>query len=326
MKPNVYVTRPIPGPALKKLQAFANVELRDKEDIISKEELLSKIKGKDAILSILTDPMDAQVIAAGDKLKLISNYGAGFDKVDVPAATSKGILVTNTPGALTETTADTTFALMLAAARRLVEGDKLTRECKYEGWGPSFFLGWDVHGKTLGILGMGKIGYAVAKRAIHGFGMKVIYNDRGGKVPEAEALGARAASLDELFKTSDFISLHVPLTAETKYLVNAESIAKMKPNAILVNTARGNVIDQKALAKALKENKIAAAALDVYEDEPRAPIELIPLSNVILAPHVGSASIDTRSRMSDMAVEAIVDFFSGKKPANCVNPQVLAKA
>ncbi len=324
-RPRVFVTRPLPGKALERLHAFADVTMREKEDIVSKEELLDNVKGKEALLCILTDPVDGEVIAAANQLKVISNYGAGYEKIDVEAATRKGILVTNTPGALTETTADTTMGLLIAAARRIVEGDRYTRECRYEGWGPSFFLGHDVYGKTLGVIGMGKIGTAVAKRAIRGFEMKVLYNDRGGIEPEAEKLGARSASLEELLKESDFVSLHVPLNAQTKNLINEETLKLMKPSAILVNTSRGNVVDQHALAMALKEKRIAAAALDVYEDEPRCPVELIPLPNVVLAPHIASASEETRMRMADMAVQAIVDFFSGKTPENPVNPTVLKK-
>lgn len=325
MRPKVFVTRPIPGNALERLRKFADVEFRATDDVISKEELLKGVRGKDALLSILTDPVDQEVIAAGDKLRLISNYGAGFDKVDVEAATKRGILLTNTPDALTETTADTTMGLMLAIARRIVEGDRYTRECRYDGWGPSFFLGADVHGKTLGIVGMGKIGLAVAKRALHGFNMKVLYNDRGGVVPEAEAEGAKAASLEELLKASDYVSLHVPLNAQTENLINQKTLALMKPTAFLVNTSRGNVVDQKALAQALKDKKLAGAALDVYEGEPKPPVELIPFPNAVLAPHIASASLETRAHMSDMAVDAIIDFFSGKTPKSPVNRQVLKK-
>ncbi|MBU1196926.1 D-glycerate dehydrogenase [Candidatus Micrarchaeota archaeon] len=324
-RPSVFVTRPVPGSALDRLRKEADVEVREEDTIISKNELLEGVKGKDALLCILTDPVDQDVIVAGNQLKIISNFGAGFDKIDVAAATRRGIPVTNTPGALTETTADMTMGLIIAAARRIVEGDKYTRECKYDGWGPSFFLGNEVHGKTLGVIGMGKIGTALSRRAIHGFHMNVLYDDYGGEREKAKEWGARCVSMETLLKESDFISLHVPLTPKTNKLIDERALKHMKPTAVLVNTSRGDVIDQHALARALKNKEIGAAALDVYEDEPRCPVELIPLSNVILIPHTGSATKEARSAMSDMAVDALIDFFNGRTLQNLVNPDALKK-
>lgn len=309
------------------MKARFDVEVREEESVIEKEELLRRVKGKHGLLCILTDAVDAEVMdAAGRQLKIISNYGAGYDKIDVAAATERGILVTNTPGALTETTADLTVGLLIAAARRIVEGDKYVRECRYEGWGPSFFLGQEVWGKTLGIVGMGRIGKAVAKRMSKGFGMKILYNDKLGASAEVdEELGARHVGLGELLRQADFVSVHTPLNEETTRMIGEEEFGLMKPSAVLVNTSRGNVVDQRALAKALKEKRIFAAALDVYEDEPRCPVELIPLQNVIIIPHIGSASEETRARMSEMAADALVDFFEGKIPENAVNKEVMRR-
>ena len=232
MKPKIFVTRSIPGRALEGLRGRFDAEVREEESVIEKDELIRRIKGKDALLCILTDAVDAEVMdAAGPQLKIISNYGAGYDKVDVAAATARGILVTNTPGALTETTADLAVGLLIAAARRIVEGDKYMRECRYEGWGPSFFLGQEVCGKTLGIIGMGRIGKAVARRMNKGFAMKIIYNDKLGASAEADReFGARHASLVELLKQSDFVSIHTPLNTETKRMLGERELSLMKPD------------------------------------------------------------------------------------------------
>ncbi|MFH1200088.1 MAG: D-glycerate dehydrogenase [Candidatus Micrarchaeota archaeon] len=326
-KPKIFVTRSIPGKAIEELKRNFEVEVRTQESVIEKDELSRRVKGADALLCILTDPVDAGVMdAAGRQLKIISNYGAGYDKIDVNAASERGILVTNTPGALTDTTADLTCGLLIAAARRIVEGDKYMRECRYEGWGPSFFLGQEVFGKTLGIVGMGRIGKAVAKRMHNGFGMKIIYNDKLGPDADADAeFAAVHVQMERLLRESDFISIHTPLNDETSRMVGDKEFALMKPTAVLVNTSRGNVIDQAALARALREKRIWAAALDVYEDEPRCPVELIPLANAIVIPHIGSASEETRAKMSQMAVDALVDFFGGRVPKNSVNAAALKK-
>lgn len=322
-RPKVYVTRPLPGSVLSELKKHCEVELRETESIITKEELIEGVKGKDGLLCILTDPVDADVMDACSSLRIISNYGVGFDKVEVEAATKRGILVTNTPGALTDTTADLAMGMMIAAARRIVEGDKFTRECKFEGWGPSMMLGIDVYGKTLGIVGLGRIGKAVAQRAAKGFGMKIIYNDPKVQADFDKEYGAKWMDLDALVKESDFISIHVPLNQKTRRLFGEKQFQMMKKTAVLVNTSRGVVIDQVALAKALKSRRIYAAALDVYEDEPRCPVELIPLPNVILLPHIGSASLETRTKMAELAVASVIDFFNNKIPQNVINKDAL---
>lgn len=324
-KPKIFVTRPIPGNALSELKAHFDVELRETESIISKEEIIAGVKGKDGLLCILTDPVDAEVMDANKNLKIISNYGVGYDKVDVEAATKRGIIVTNTPGALTETTADLAVGMMIAAARRIVESDKFTRECKFEGWGPSMMLGIDVYGKTLGIVGLGRIGKAVAQRAAKGFSMKIIYNDPKVQADFDAEYGAKWVELDTLMKESDFISIHVPLTPKTRKMFGEKQFHMMKKTAVLVNTSRGAVVDQTALGKALKTHRIYAAALDVYEDEPRSPVELIPLPNVILLPHIGSASLETRAAMANLAVKSLMDYFKGATPENVVNKDVLNK-
>ncbi|HLC47568.1 MAG TPA: D-glycerate dehydrogenase [Candidatus Norongarragalinales archaeon] len=324
-RPKVFVTRPLPGNALIELRKHCDVDLRETESIISRDELIAGVKGKDALLCILTDPVDSEVMDANKNLRIISNYGVGFDKIDIEAATKRGILVTNTPGALTETTADLALGMMIAASRRIVEGDKFTRECRFEGWGPSMMLGVDLYGKTLGIVGLGRIGKAVAQRAAKGFGMKIIYNDPKVQADFDKEYGAKWADLDELVRQSDFISIHVPLTPKTRRMFGEKQFHMMKKTAVLVNTSRGAVVDQVALSKALKSHRIFAAALDVYEDEPRCPVELIPLQNVIMLPHIGSASLETRTKMADLAVHAIIDYFAGKGPANVVNKDVLKK-
>ncbi|MFH1751194.1 MAG: D-glycerate dehydrogenase [Candidatus Micrarchaeota archaeon] len=324
-KPKVYVTRPLPGNALAELSKHCDVELQEEERVATREEIREGIKGKDALLCLLTDKIDAELMDENKHLKVISNYAVGFDNIDIPAATQRKILVTNTPGVLTETTADLAMGLMISAARRIVEGDKFTRECRYEGWGPSMMLGHDVYGKTLGIIGLGRIGHAVAKRAFNGFGMKIIYNDPQEDFEFNKEFDAKFCDLEELLKQSDFVTIHVPLTPKTKYMLGEKQFHMMKRTAVLVNTSRGAIINQAALAKALKEKRIFSAALDVYEDEPRCPTELIPLPNVLIVPHIGSASVDTRARMAQMACQSIMDFFKGTVPQNVVNKDVLKK-
>ncbi len=324
-KPKVFVTRPLPGNALNDLRKHFEVEMQEEDRLATRDEVLGGVKGKDALLCLLTDKIDSEVMDCSRGLRIISNYAVGFDNIDVEAASKRKILVTNTPGVLTETTADLAMGMMIAASRRIVEADKFTRECKYDGWGPSMMLGQDVYGKTLGIVGLGRIGKAVAKRASRGFGMKVIYNDPQEDFEFNKQFDARFADFDSLVKESDFISIHVPLTPKTRYMFGEKQFDAMKKSAVLVNTSRGAVVDQVALAKALKQRKIFAAALDVYEDEPRSPVELIPLQNVIVLPHIASASVDTRNRMAEMAVQSIIDFFQGRAPQNVVNKAVLEK-
>tara|TARA_B100001971_G_C18241464_1_gene571241 strand:- start:944 stop:1930 length:987 start_codon:yes stop_codon:yes gene_type:complete len=322
----VFVARKIPEAGITLLKkAGLDVEInKDENKILSKKELIRKIKDKNALLSLLTDKIDKEVLSSAPNLKIIANYAVGFDNIDVKAASEKGITVTNTPGVLTETVAEHTFALMMASARRIVESDKFTKQGKYKAWGPLLFLGHDLKDKTLGIIGLGRIGSAVAKRAVKGMGMKLIYNKRHRDKPFEKKYGAEFASLNTLLKKSDFISIHVPLTPKTRHLISSKEFKLMKNNAILVNTSRGPIVDEKALVNALKNKKIAGAALDVFECEPEITCstssitQLRDLDNVILTPHIASASVETRSKMAEMAALSIVDFAKGKLPKNIV--------
>lgn len=322
----VFVTRKILEEGLNMLREKFDVEVSDYDGVIPRKMLLEKVKGVDAILSLLTDTIDAEVMdAAGSNLKVIANYAVGYNNIDVEEATKRGIMVTNTPGVLTETTADLAWALMMAIARRIVEADRFVREGKFRGWEPMLLLGTDVHGATLGIVGFGRIGQAMARRAL-GFNMKVLYYDNA-RVPEQVEKELKAAYVDlpTLLRESDFVSLHVPLTKETHHLIGEKELRMMKKGAYLINTARGPVVDEKALVKALKEGWIKGAALDVFENEPEVEPELLKLENVVLAPHIASASYATRSRMSIMAAENIIKALSGEIPPNLVNPEVLQK-
>lgn len=322
----VYITRRIPEPGIEMIRKEHEVEVNPYDRVLTREELLQAVKGKDGILCLLTDKIDAEVFdAAGPQLKVVSNYAVGYDNIDVNEATKRGIVVTNTPGVLTETTADLAWALILATARRIVEADKFTRAGKYEGWAPMLFLGQDVYGKTLGIIGMGRIGQAVARRA-KGFNMKVLYNDIR-RIPEEleKELNATFVSLDELLEQSDFVSLHTYLSPETYHLINEERLRKMKKTAYLINTSRGPVVDESALVRALKEGWIAGAGLDVYEFEPKLVPGLAECENAVLLPHIASASIETRTKMATMAAENLLAVLAGKMPPNPVNPEVLKK-
>ena len=324
-RPRVYVTRRIPQPGLALLEQHFEVTVRDEVRPITKEELLQQVRGAKGLLCLLTDPVDEDVLVAGDQLVCVSNYAVGYDNIDVAAATRLGIVVTNTPGVLTETTADLAFALLLSAARRIVEADSFMRSGKFKGWDPMLLLGWDVCGATLGIIGFGKIGRAVARRA-RGFDMRVLYFGRR-RLPaaEEERLGAAFAPLERLLRESDFVSLHVPLSRETAHLIGEEQLRLMKPTAVLVNTSRGPVVDERALADALRKGTIAAAGLDVYENEPDVDPILASLPNVVLAPHIGSASLKTRSTMAKLAAQNLIDAILGRRPRFVVNPEVFEK-
>lgn len=327
--PNIFVTREIPERGLKLLyDAFGqdSVTVSPQDAVIPRDKLLAGVKGVDALLPILTETIDAEVMdAAGPQLKIIANYAVGYNNVDVKAATERGIPVTNTPGVLTETTADTAFGLILAAARRFGEGERIARAGQWAGWGPMQLLGVDVHHATLGIFGMGRIGQAVAQRA-KGFNMKVLYTD-SSRLDESleKELNATSVDMDTLLRESDIISIHVPLLPETRHAFGAEEFKKMKKTAVLVNTARGPVIDEAALAKALHDGEIFAAGIDVFEEEPKIHPELLKCENAVLIPHLGSASWETRSRMAEIAATNIVNVLTGKKPITCVNPEVLDK-
>ncbi len=325
VKPKVFVTRAIPNKGLDIVENECVAEVWSNDTPPTKDVMLEKVSGIDGLLCLLTDTIDSEVMAAaGNQLKVISNYAVGYDNIDVQAATERGILVCNTPGVLTETTADLTFALLMAAARRIVEGVEYVKSGKWRTWGPKLLLGLDIHHATLGIIGMGKIGTAVAQRA-KGFGMEIIYYDHHHQAEKGEGVGARlCGDLDELFEKADYISLHVPLTSKTKHLLDAKAFEKMKNNAILINTSRGSVVDSGALVKALRTGQIAYAALDVTDPEPLPPDhELLTLPNCLVVPHIGSASVATRSRMAVMAAENLIAGLNGEIPKYLVNPEVV---
>ncbi len=322
--PQVFVTRIVPEGGLKLLRQACDAEVWPDELPPPREVLLEKVRGIDGLLSLLTDPVDAELLdAAGPGLKVVSNYAVGYDNVDVAAATARGIPVGNTPGVLTETTADMAFALLMAAARRIVEGADYVRAGKWRTWGPTLLLGHDVHGATLGIVGMGRIGRALARRAA-GFDMKVLYSDPYCDEDKgADVDAALRCDLDELLAESDFVSLHVPLTDDTQRLVDATALAKMKSTAVLVNTSRGPVVDSDALYDALKAGTIAYAALDVTDPEPLpGDHKLLSLPNCLVVPHIASASHATRTRMAVMAAENLLAGLRGERLPNCVNPEV----
>ena len=317
------MTRKIPEAGMELIRKKCAVRLWNQDKPMPRKILKEQAKGVDGILCLLTDKIDKQVMdAAGKNLKVISTMAVGYDNIDIKEATRRKIFVGNTPGVLTEATADLTWALMLSLGRRIVEGDRMVRMGKFTGWSPTLLLGADFSNKTIGIIGMGRIGQAVARRA-KGFGMKIIYNDarRLARAQES-ALGAKFVPLDKLLKTSDFVSLHCPLIKRTFHLISAKKFSKMKPSAYLINAARGPVVDEKALVAALKKRKIAGAAFDVYEHEPKLSPGLAKLKNVVLAPHLGSASIETRDRMAIMAAQNLLAGISGKKPPWCINSSV----
>ncbi len=303
-----------------------DVECNQQDRVLTKKEIIKGVKGKDGLLCLLTDHIDADILGAGPGLKMVSNYAVGFNNVDVKAATHRGILVTNTPGVLTDATADFTFTLLLAAARRLGEAERYARKGKFKGWGPLHFLGQSTEDATLGIFGLGRIGRAVAERAVRGFEMKVLYNDIQRAPDFEKEFGAKFVDKETLLRESDFVSLHVPLNPHTTHLIGEKELKLMKPTAVLVNTARGPVVDEKALAKALKEKWIFAAGLDVYEREPAIEKALLKLENVVLAPHIASATVKSRTDMGLLAVNNLVSAFNGIAPDCLVNKEVLAKS
>jgi glyoxylate reductase len=319
-KPKVFVTRIIRDAGLTLVNDFCDAEVWQDELPPSREVLLEKVRGMDGLLCLLTDRIDGELLdAAGPQLKVVSNHAVGFDNVIVPDATARGIPVGNTPGILTDATADFAFALLMAAARRVTEAERYLRNGQWKTWGPSILLGADMVGKTLGLVGFGRIGRAVAKRAA-GFDMRVIYYSPNAS-PEHGA--TPVDSFDELLRESDFVSLHTPLTVETRHMVNAEFLEKMKSNAILVNTSRGPVVDQDALYQALKSNQIFAAALDVTDPEP-LPMDspLLTLDNCLIVPHIASASERTRDNMALLAANNLIAGLKGERLPHCVNPDV----
>jgi D-3-phosphoglycerate dehydrogenase len=318
----------IPEGGLDMVREACDAELWEEHEPIPRAVLLERVQGIDGLLSLLTEKVDAELLdAAGPRLKVISNYAVGYDNINVPEATARGIPVGNTPGVLTETTADLAFALLLAAARRIAEGAEYVRAGHWHTWKPSLYLGYDVHGATLGIIGMGRIGQAVARRAT-GFDMKIIYFDPycdPDKAPFVD-VGLRC-ELDELLAESDFVTLHVPLTDETEHMINAGTLGKMKPTAILINAARGPIVDTDALYDALSARQIAYAALDVTDPEPLpGDHKLLTLDNCLVVPHIGSASHATRTRMAVLAAENLLAGLQGQRLPHCVNPEVYGGA
>ncbi len=316
----VFITRRVFDEAVDFLKNHLQVEENPDDRVLSPDELNARIQGVDGILTLLTDSISAELMVECPKLKVIANFAVGFDNIDIRCATEQGILVTNTPGVLTETTADFAWSLMLAAARRIVEADRFVREGKFDAWGPRTLLGHDVFGKVLGIIGLGRIGQAVAGRA-RGFGMRILFYEPH-PVPDdvAAAFRAESVDLDVILRESDFVSLHVPLLEGTRHIIDDAALHSMKATAILVNTSRGPVVDEIALVRALKDGVIAGAGLDVYEREPALAEGLMALSNVVLAPHIASSSHETRLRMCMMASQNLLSGVSGDRPANLVNP------
>jgi len=316
MKPIVTVTNIFPQVALDKLSSECVLKIN--RTSLTKEELKQRVSGSDAVISYLTDRIDQDIIDRGTKLKIIANYGAGFNNIDVTYASERGIWVTNTPNVLHETTADLTWAMILGTARQIVSADRYTREGKFQGWGAKLFLGGDVYEKTLGIIGLGEIGRSVARRAL-GFNMRTLYHQRNRLPKEEEKkLNVEYATFEKILRASDFLTLHVPLTEETEYMIGNDEIALMKKTAYLIHTARGKVIDDYALVAALREGRLAGAALDVYEDEPELTEGMRELDNLMILPHIGSASFETRDKMALLVADNILDALEGKTPRSLV--------
>jgi len=327
-KPKILVTQKVPDAAYPILESFGIVEANEEEGVIwSYDELLHRAPGHDYLFCLLTDTIDARFLetcaAANPRLKMIANMAVGFNNIDVATATRLGIAVSNTPGVLTDTTADLAFGLLLATARRIPESERFLRAGRFTGWEPLLFCGAEVYGATLGIIGAGRIGQAMARRA-SGFNMRVLYHNRSRlSAEEEQRYNLTFVSFEELLKESDFISLHCPYTQETHHLIGEREFALMKPEAILINTARGAIIDEKALVRALQTGQIASAGLDVFENEPAIEPELLQMEHVVLAPHIGSASLKTRSLMATTAANNLLAFQKGEVPPNILNPDVL---
>ncbi len=321
----VFVTRRIPDTGLERLHEIAEAEIWPGDEPPPYEALVGKVRDAVGLVCLLTDPVDAGLIAGAPALRVISQMAVGVDNIDLRAATARGIPVGHTPGVLTETTADFAFALLMSAARRVVEGVEYVRSRKWKTWGPTLLMGHDVHGATLGLVGFGRIGQAVARRA-QGFGMRVLFADPHVDDAAAADLGAQRVSFEQLLAESDFLSLHVPLTAETRHLIGAEELRRMKPSAILINTARGPVVDGGALYEALRTGEIAHAALDVTDPEPIPSDDpLLTLGNCVVVPHIANSSLATRGRMADMAVDNLEAGLRGEQLPHCANPEVYAR-
>lgn len=322
MKSKVFVTHTIPDKGINMLRERFELKINNVDGLLDKDKLIEYSKDKEVILSLLSDRIDSEVMDACKNLKIISNYAVGFNNIDLKAATERGIFVTNTPRTLDETTADFVFALILGISRRVVESDNYMRSGKFKGWGAMDFLGFDVYNSTLGVIGMGNIGKAVGRIAYYGFLMKVLYSDKFIDAKQLKFV-AENVELDTLLTESDFVTVNVPLKDDTFHLISERELSLMKRTAYLINTSRGPVVDEKALYKALIDNKIAGAAIDVYENEPNFVTGLEKLDNIIMTPHIASATIQTRQLMSFKAAQNIIDFFNGKVPEGLVNRDVL---
>ncbi|MEX0756022.1 MAG: D-glycerate dehydrogenase [Actinomycetota bacterium] len=323
-RPKVLVTRPIMPEPTRRLEERCDLTVHHNEFGIPREELLDVVSGYDAVITMLTEKVDAEFLrAAGSRLKIVANHAVGFDNIVLEDCTAAGVMATNTPDVLTETTADTAFALLITAARRVGEGERFLRARPRWIWGPLMMLGQDLHHKTIGIVGFGRIGQAVARRA-NGFGMRVLYHD-AIELPAdvTEPLGAERRDFDDLLVESDFISIHTNLTPETRHLFGKQQFGRMKDTAVLVNTSRGPVVDEAALAEALGAGEIFAAGLDVFEKEPEVEPALLELENAVVIPHLGSATFDTRDAMGNLAVDNVFAAFDGTRPPTVLNPQVL---
>ena len=345
MRPQVFVTRQLPEPVMNRLGEVCDIRVGTMAGEVSRESLLAGVREADGLVCLLTDSIDRELIEAGTRLRVIANVAVGYNNIDVPAAQQRGIYVTNTPDVLTDATADLTWALILAITRRIVEADAFLRAGKFDGWDFDMLLGSGLSGKTLGVVGYGRIGKAVARRAI-GFGMSVIYCGRDdiayrddshynaqvlskqnarqaataplSQSARGDGMAARRVTFNQLLELSDIVTLHVPLAATTQHLINASAFARMKPSAYLINTARGPVVDESALADALRRHRIVGAGLDVFEREPEVNSLLLEMPNVVLLPHIGSATLETRTAMAMLAAENAIDALSGKKPRNLV--------
>ena len=323
-RPHVLIARAVFPEVVDKLRQHFEVEANAADDIWPREELIRRLQGKQGVFTTGSERIDAELLAACPGLKICANMAVGYNNFDVPAMTAAGVLATNAPGVLTETTADMGFALLMAAARRVAEGEHYLRARKWDRWAYDMLIGQDVHGSTLGIIGMGRIGQAIARRGALGFGMKVIYHNRS-RLPAADeaAVGARYVSKEELLRTADHVVLVVPYSAESHHTIGAAELALMKPTATLVNIARGGIVDDAALARALREGRIAAAGLDVFEGEPKVHPDLLTVPNVVLTPHIGSATVPTRKAMANLAADNLIGYLAQGRAVTPLNHEVI---
>ncbi len=324
-RPRILVARAIFPEVIDRLARHFEVEANPADDIWPRDEFIRRLQGKQGVFTTGSERIDAELLAQCPELKICANMAVGYNNFDVPAMTAAGVLATNAPGVLTETTADMGFALLMAAARRVAEGEHFLRAGQWDRWAYDMLIGQDVHGSTLGIIGMGRIGQAIARRGALGFGMRVIYHNRS-RLPEADeaAVNARYVSKQELLQTADHVMLVVPYSAESHHTIGAAELALMKPTATLINIARGGIVDDAALAKALREGRIAAAGLDVFEGEPTVHPDLLACSNVVLTPHIGSATRATRLAMAQLAADNLIDYLTKGKPVTPLNPEAIA--